>query len=71
MASELIKTFDEPGEFASLRAAEKWLKEHGFEQYNGLAQHIFDYAKHSNKILADDEIETFIETEVTKTEQHR
>jgi 2-isopropylmalate synthase len=48
-----------------------WLKEHGFERYNGLAQHIFDYAKHSNRILSDDEIETFIETELTKGERKR
>ena len=48
-----------------------WLKEHGFERYNGLAQHIFDYAKHSNRILSDDEIETFIETELVKGERKR
>lgn len=30
MMSELIRTFDEPGEFESLRAAEKWLKDRGF-----------------------------------------
>lgn len=48
-----------------------WLKEHGFERYNGVANHIFDYAKHSNKILTDDEIETFIESELVKPEHHR
>jgi isopropylmalate/homocitrate/citramalate synthase len=48
-----------------------WLRDHGFERYNGLAQHIFDYAKHSNRILSDDEIETFIETELVNGERKR
>ncbi len=43
-----------------------WLREHGYEESNGLAREIFDYAKHSNKILTDDEIESIIETNHVK-----
>ncbi|MFI5251305.1 MAG: LeuA family protein [Bacteroidota bacterium] len=40
-----------------------WLKDHGYEMRDGVVKKIFDYAKHSNRLLTDDEIETFIETE--------
>lgn len=40
-----------------------WLKDHGYEQRDGLVQKIFDYAKHSNRVLTDDEIVTLIDTE--------
>lgn len=43
-----------------------WLKEHGYELQDGLAKHIFDYAKHSNRVLTDEQIESFIETEFIK-----
>jgi len=43
-----------------------WLHEHGYDIKDGIVKHIFDYAKHSNKILTDEEIEAFIETEITK-----
>ncbi|HLB00227.1 MAG TPA: LeuA family protein [Bacteroidota bacterium] len=43
-----------------------WLKQHGYEAQDGLVRHIFDYAKHSNRILTDEEIESFIETEFVK-----
>ena len=40
-----------------------WMKDHGYEMRDGVVKKIFDYAKHSNRLLTDDEIETFIETE--------
>ncbi|HLF15293.1 MAG TPA: 2-isopropylmalate synthase, partial [Bacteroidota bacterium] len=43
-----------------------WLRQHGFEDKNGLAKHIFEHAKHSNKILTDEEIEAIIETDYVK-----
>ncbi len=46
-----------------------WLQDHGHQLHDGVVQKIFDYAKHSSKILTDDEIETFIETEITKSKR--
>jgi 2-isopropylmalate synthase len=46
-----------------------WLKDHGVAQQDGMVQKIFNYAKHSNRLLTDDEIETFIETEITKSKR--
>jgi len=40
-----------------------WLQDHGHEIEDGLATKIFEYAKHSNRLLTDHEIETFIDTE--------
>jgi 2-isopropylmalate synthase len=39
-----------------------WLRQHGYEENNGMAKQIFEHAKHSNKILTDEEIEAIIET---------
>ncbi len=46
-----------------------WLKDHGFELRDGVVKKIFDYAKHSNKVLTDDELETFLETECAESER--
>lgn len=43
-----------------------WLKEHGYEMTDGMVHKIFDYAKHSNRLLSDDEVRSFIETEFPK-----
>lgn len=40
-----------------------WLQEHHIEPEKELVHAIFNYAKHSNKILTDAEIESFLETE--------
>ena len=40
-----------------------WLQDHGFEPEETLVHNIFNYAKHSNKLLTDQEIEAFLETE--------
>ncbi|MFQ5797430.1 MAG: LeuA family protein [Bacteroidota bacterium] len=40
-----------------------WLQEHGYEVQDGVVKKIFDRAKDSNKLLTDEEIETFIESE--------
>jgi 2-isopropylmalate synthase len=40
-----------------------WLQEHGYQVNDGLCKKIFDYAKHSNRILTNEEIIRFIETE--------
>ncbi len=46
-----------------------WLQDHGHQLLDGVVQKIFDYAKHSSRLLTDDEIETFIETELTKSKR--
>ncbi len=46
-----------------------WLHEHGFHMNDGMVQKIFNYAKHSNRLLTDDEINTFIETEIPESER--
>ena len=40
-----------------------WLTVHGYPVQDGLVSKIFNYAKHHNRLLTDDEIEAFIETE--------
>lgn len=40
-----------------------WLQDHGYEMTDGMVDKIFSFAKHSNRLLTDDEIETFIDTE--------
>lgn len=46
-----------------------WLQDHGHQILDGVVQKIFDYAKHSSRLLTDDEIETFIETEITRSKR--
>ena len=46
-----------------------WLKDHGYAMKDGVVKKIFDYAKHSNRLLTDEEIETFIETEFAESER--
>ena len=46
-----------------------WLKDHGYEMKDGVVKKIFDYAKHSSRLLTDDEIETFIETEYPESDR--
>ncbi len=46
-----------------------WLHDHGYDFNGGMVKKIFDYAKHSNRLLTDDEIEAFIETEIPEDER--
>jgi 2-isopropylmalate synthase len=46
-----------------------WLKEHKYTMNDGIVQKIFAYAKHSNRLLSDEEVEAFIETEVPESER--
>lgn len=46
-----------------------WLTDHGYEMKDGVVKKIFDYAKHSNRLLTDEEVESFIETEIPESER--
>jgi 2-isopropylmalate synthase len=46
-----------------------WLRDHNYAFNGEMVKKIFDYAKHSNRLLTDDEIETFIETEIPEDER--
>jgi 2-isopropylmalate synthase len=46
-----------------------WLQDHGHQILDGMVQKIFDHAKQSSRLLTDDEVETFIETETTKSKR--
>lgn len=48
-----------------------WLQDHGYSMNGPMVKKIFDYAKHSNRLLTDDEVETFIETEFPESEWKR
>jgi 2-isopropylmalate synthase len=48
---------------------EYWLRDHGYKMRDGVVKKIFDYAKHSNRLLTDEEIEAFIETEIPESER--
>ena len=48
-----------------------WLRDRGYSMNGEMVKKIFDYAKHSNRLLTDDEIETLIETEFPESERKR
>lgn len=47
-----------------------WLKDHRIEPKDELVKKIFEFAKHSNRLLSDEEIETIIETELNTENNH-